>query len=197
MKSAPAPLVEITVYLTDGRKISFAQNDADAVQRLKDHLNPSRLFTQETLIIGSPRSLTAFPTAHVVRVDLRSAVIVDSGHAPGLSRVLEITREEFEALNRPGAMPLGQGLIELELSGGEVVSLAVHFSPTVEVQLLGERTAMDQAAFFTNMFSGQALHAELAGGGVLIVNPQRVLRLTFYPAPTILPAGSWRAEPLL
>jgi hypothetical protein len=196
LNTAP-PLLEISVYLTDGRRIRFVQNDADAVQWIRDHVNPARLFTQETLIIGNPRSLSAFPTAHVVRVDLKSPVISDSGHAPGLSRVLEITREEFTALNRPEAMPLGQAFVEAELSGGEVVYLAAHFAPAVEVQLLGERTPMDQAAFFTNMFSGQALHAELPDGGMLILNPSRVLRLTFYPAPTILPAGSWRADPLL
>ena len=46
----------------------------------------------------------------------------------------------------------------------------------------------DQVVVFTNMFSGQALHAEPAGGVRLVLNPARGLRLTFHPAPTVLVA---------
>jgi hypothetical protein len=194
MRETIPPLLEIAVYLTDGRTVHFFQNDAEAVQHLKDHLNPARFFQQETIIIGGSKDMTAFPTAHVVRVDLKSAVLSDTAHLPGIARVREMTADEFQAtdLRTP---PLDRAFAEMELSGGNVLYHTLYFDRSPDVQeLIGQRTVLDQAAFINNLFSGQAFHGELADRGIYIVNPARILRFTFHPTPPVFPVNAWRAE---
>ena len=199
--SQPSAL-EIHVHLEDGRVQKFQQPDTQAAQNLLAHLQPTKLFGQKVLMLGGADSLTAFQLSEVVRIDLISAQTPDY---PFYNRVLDIeqiTPDEFQQRYRPQTFAAlrqsaqahpGEPITvfaELELVNGERLFIQV----CVKVE---ERLPLEQGIFVSQLFSTTGIHCRRREGGVVIVNPANIVRLTFYPAPTTLPPGTWEASRIL
>src|SRR5436190_20207454 len=63
-KSQAAPLT-IRIHLTDGSVQAFTQPDETINQKLWDEIEPSRLFMQQRIVIGSEHSKSVFVAAEL------------------------------------------------------------------------------------------------------------------------------------
>jgi hypothetical protein len=192
--SGPGSPLEIHIHCVDGHVGAFVQPDGAVARRILEQVHPTRLFAQHQLMISGEGSLTVFPSAAVVRVDLVTEECPEWPFAFGVSDVAEITAEEFTRRLDPDAprpeQPGGTVVrhIQIELTNGEPVycEARAHFTPRAPVEI---------AMFFQHLLSGPGLHARRLGGGVLILNPAHVTRLSTYPGPPEAPPGAWAAEP--
>jgi hypothetical protein len=187
--------------LQDGRVAKFAQNDATAIQKIVEHIQPNRLFAQHHLVLGGDQTMTAIQCSHIVRVDLVADNLPQWPFHHGVLDVKEISDDEFfqrydpehyANLFRQGAPAPGTPLVafaEAELTSGERVFMELQ----VQAQ---ERTPMDVGVLLQQIFSAAGLHARRRGGGVAILNPANIVRFTLYPGPQVLPPNAWHASRL-
>jgi hypothetical protein len=189
---------ELHVYSVDGHVSRFTVRDAASWQKLLDHLQPGRVFAQPHLMVGSARSLSIFPTARVVRVDLVMEGFPDWPFPYGAHDIQEISAEQFETRYRPedydpGQLPADGApivvFVEIEVSSGQRLYLEVHTRRET-------RLPVEQGMFFQQILSAHSLFARRQGGGVTLLNPAGVVRLTFHPGPLNAPPGTLSAEPL-
>src|SRR4051812_43966019 len=101
--SAQPTYLEIHVHSVDGHAAAFAQSGVETVQKLIEQMQSGRIFTQPYLAISSHRSLTVFPPARVVRVDLVMRGFPNWPFHFGIRDAMELSEEEFR-LRIPGAL---------------------------------------------------------------------------------------------
>jgi hypothetical protein len=187
--------LEIHVHTVDGHVAAFVQEDPERCRLLLEQMQPNRVFAQHHLTIASEHSLTVFPSASIVRIDLVTDDYPGWPFHFGIREVLEITEEEFRVRfdpeapqeERPGAPVVRYG--EIELKNAERVFYEVH-------TLVEPRTPVELGMFFQQILSAPSLHALRLGGGAVLLNPAQIVRMTFYPGPPVPPPGSWPADPL-
>jgi hypothetical protein len=197
MSATPA-YIEIHVHSVDGHVSAFLQNDPEAVRRLFDHVQPNKIFEQRQLVVASAHSLTVFPSASIVRVDLVMDGYPDWEFHFGVSLVQEITEEEFQDRYRPSQdpdprlLPPGAPVIafaEIELVNGERLITEIHTH-------LEARLPLEQSIFFQQILTVPSLYSRKLGGGAILLNPASIVRMTFYPGPPSTPPNALPAEPL-
>jgi hypothetical protein len=198
--SSTAPALEIHIHLEDGRIVKFAQPDATLAKKILDSIQPHRLFNQQHLIIDGDYAITAFPCAAICRIDLIGEDIPDWPF-PIVSNAQQIAEEEFrqrfqpekyDAERRESALVAGDHVIayaETELTN----STRVFFEMDLIVQ---DRSPLDQGFFILQIFALGGLHAKRQAGGVLLINPAKIVRFAAYPGPVVTPAGAWQAHRL-
>jgi hypothetical protein len=186
---------ELHVYSVDGYVSRFEVKEA-AWEKLLEHLQPGRVFAQPYLMAGADRSLSIFPTARVVRVDLVMEGFPDWPFPYGAHDIQEISAADFETRYRPedyapGHLPADGApivvFVEIEVSSGQRLHLEVHTRRET-------RLPVEQGMFFQQILSAHSLFARRQGGGVLLLNPASVVRLTFHPGPINSPPGTLVAE---
>src|SRR5947208_2677521 len=94
MRAGPSYL-ELHVHGVDGYVSAFVQSDIETIRKLIEQIHPGRLFTQPYLAVAGRHSLTVFPCAAVVRVDLVMNDFPDWPFHFGIADALELTEEEF------------------------------------------------------------------------------------------------------
>ncbi len=195
------PALEIHVHLEDGRITRFVQNDVALAQSLLAQIQPTKLFGQKVLLLGSADSMSAFQLDKVVRIDLIAHNTPDYPFYNNVLDIQQITLDEFHerfhsetfaalrqiALEHPGD-PLTV-FSEMELVNGERIFMQV----CVQVS---QRTPLEQGLFVSQLFGAHGLHGRRRGGGVVILNPASIVRFTLYPPPPGLPPGTWQAARL-
>ncbi len=90
--------LEIQVHNSDGHVSAFTQSEAEIVQKLIEQMQPHRMFTQPYLTVAGQHSLTVFPSATVVRVDLVMRDFPDWPFYFSIRDAMELTEEEFRLL---------------------------------------------------------------------------------------------------
>jgi hypothetical protein len=206
MSDVAAPL-EIHVHLVDGSIIGFQQPDPELAKQIIASTRPEKLFSQPQLRLAGEAYATLFPMAAVARLDFIGEELAGWGDGRELSHMEQITKEEFEQHRldagprppREGQEPPGdEPLIlyrEIVLTNGERVYSAAHLSPPREHAADGPRAAaIDLSMMIRHELDGPALGCRRAGGGVILINPHNVLRLTVHPGPPEVAPGSWAAE---
>jgi len=190
--------VDIAIYLVDGNIVKFEQEDAAKAAGLLDHVHPDKVFSQPVLVIAGLYSVTAIPSASIVRVDVNIA------HEPGWSfhfnakDVVAISEQEFGdwqsrqsewetrlTPREPGDLYITYGRIEMR--NGQNLYVEVK----VEADL---RMPLDRSLMIRNLFSAHSLHARRREGGAVIINPQNIVRYTFFPGPSETPPNAWPAH---
>lgn len=192
--------LEMHVTLHDGRTLRFAQDDPETIQSLYEHLNPARLFAPRVLMLHSSDSLSILPTAGILRVDFLAPDLPPFSPPSDLVSIQEITEEEFQQRFRPqdydalrkGEIQVGSFVIynEIELLDGKSLFFELRVQPTAE------RTAVDTALFFQRFLASEGIYAERHGGGLMVINPTAIVRVTLFPGPAIPPAGAYCFSPL-
>ncbi len=195
--SAYPSYLEIHIHGVDGYVAAFAQNDAETIRKLIEQMQPGRIFTQPYLAVAGHRSLTVFPSATVVRVDLLMRGFPDWPFHLHIHDMTEFTEEEFRvrvsdaAERRPRSSGQRAVYAEIEMTNGERIYLEMA------VQVREEPiTQVDFGVLLQQFLSASSLHARRLGGGAIVINPAHILRVQFHPAPPQPPLNAWSADPL-
>src|SRR6476661_412888 len=91
------PPLTIRIHLTDGSVHAFTQHDETMNRKLWDAIEPSRLFMQQRIVIGSEHSKSVFVAAEIIRVDFLHASFQCWEFPGGWSDIVELSEEEFRA----------------------------------------------------------------------------------------------------
>lgn len=197
MSERAVPL-EIHVHLVDGSVARFLQADAVLARRILDLPRPERLFSQPQLLISGPSAASLIPTAAIVRLDVLSAELGHWGAVRDADFMVESHADEYRQ-HRSDAAPTLRGLPdeppplvlyrEIVLSNGERV-----YSKTSGLPAPGaERAALDHAMMVRHSLDAPLGHRR-AEGGLTLLNPAHIARLTMHPGPPEPAAGSWPAD---
>jgi len=200
-ESSSKPILTIRFHLTDGSVHSFTQADATINEKLWDAIEPSRLFMQQRIVVGSEHSKSVFVSAEIIRVDFLHASFQCWEFPRGWSDIVELSEEEFHKharldepslmVKRDRATPLGDLLvsfIKLQVRGGSPLF--------VMVEGLTKLPAESQS-FMQFLLSKAAVHMRLRGGGIGVLNLANLAGYTVYPGVAQIPADAWLAEPVL
>ncbi len=189
--------LEIHVHSVDGHMAAFVQQGAEAVQKLIAQMQPGRVFRQPFLAVAGQGSLSVFPAATVVRVDLVMRGFPDWPFHLGFRDAMELSEDEFReriSLNDCSREPLrGPAPIyaDIEMTNGEGLYLQMEVDdrdePVMQVEF---------GMLIERFLSASSLHARRVGGGALVINPAQILRVQLRPAPPHPPLNAWSAEPL-
>lgn len=168
-----APLT-IRFHLTDGTTRSFTQADTAINEKLWDEIDPSRLFAQRRIVVGSEYSKSVFVTAEIIRVDFHHDSFQCWKFPAGFSDIVEVSEDQIRKdawFDEPSLMtkrerptPPGDLLvssIELQMRGGRPLFL--------KVKALAKLPAESQS-FMQFLLSKAAVHMRLRSGGIGVVN---------------------------
>ena len=199
-KKAPSSnALAIRIHLTDGSVPSFTQADPMIIKKLWNAIEPSRLFAQRRIIVGSEHSKAVFFTAEVVRVDFLHDSLELWEFPQGYTDIVELSEKEFRQhgrLDEPSLMvkrerpnPVGDLLvsfIQLHLRGIRPLF--------VMVEIFAKLPAESQS-FMQFLLSRTAVHLRLRNG-IGVINLANLVGYTTYPGVAQIPADSWLAEPV-
>jgi len=194
------PGLLIQVHLTDGAVESFVQSDETEAEKIRQGVDPARLFAQPRLVIAGTHSKSVFVCSEIVRIDF---IQQDRGcweFPEGYVDVVELSEAGFRKhahLDQPELMPRrGQ----LTPAGDLLVSfLKLRFKKNLVIYLMTEisvKLPAESQSFMRFLLSRTGFHMRLAGGGVGLVNLANLTGYTAYPGVAQVPADSWMAEPL-
>jgi hypothetical protein len=198
MNAYPASL-EIQVHLSDGSITGFVLCEPETIQQTLDHIRPDRVFTQRQIILATDHALTVYPCSAVARVDLVMEGFPDWPPFPrNVSDIVEISPREFRErfasrIRRVNLDGSSRVFGELELTNGQRLFREVHLKPpppNAEREFLPQ----DYTLFLHQLLSAPVLHCRRRGGGAILVNPEHLVRMTFYPGPVNTPANAWRVH---
>jgi len=189
--------LEIAVHLENGRIHRYIQTNPEDIESILDHIQPSKLFSTPILLIGDCKSLNAFAKSMVVRIDLISDTLPNWPQSHAVETILEITPDAFHERFDPERyrnlwtmqappeelLPI---FTELDLVNGERIFLEVHIKPEGEQPL-----PIEFGNFIQRIFSSSGMYAHRRGGGMLIVNPATITRMSLYPGMPQMPPGAW------
>ncbi len=188
--------MEIHFHLTDGSIAKFDQPDPVKALHIVSHIQLNKIFQQNTFLLGTDVSATAYPCSSVVRIDFLTESYPDWPFSYGASDVMEVTQEEFQERYDPAEVIRDPLLLfnrrmvtyaEFEMVNGERLMLEIH-------TLIEPATPMDMGRFIHQIFASPVIHARRRGGGVILLNPGHIVNLTFVPGPPEMPAYAWAAQ---
>jgi hypothetical protein len=67
--STSQPSLTIRFHLTDGSVHSFVQRDGATARKIRESVDPARLFACPRILIGSEHSKSVFVSEEIIRVD--------------------------------------------------------------------------------------------------------------------------------
>lgn len=198
-KNISEPGLTVRFHLSDGPVQSFVQTDDAAALKLREGLDPARLFARPRIVVGSEHSKTVFVSSEIIRVDFLQESFQCWDFPGGYSDIVELSEEEFRAhahLDEPAKMskreqttPVGDLLVsfvKLQMRGGHAIFVMIE----IPVKLPAE-----SQSFMHFMLSKGSVHMRLRGGGIGVLNLANLAAYTVYPGVAQIPADSWRAEP--
>ena len=198
--STSKPFLTIRFHLTDGSVHSFVQRDAATARKIRENVDPARLFACPRLVIGSEHSKAVFVSEEIIRVDFLQDGFQCWEFPGGYSDVVELSEEEFREhahLDQPSQMtkreqptPVGDLLVsfaQLQMRGGRPQFVMIE----IPVKLRAE-----SQTFMHFMLSKGSVHMRLRGGGIGVLNLANLAGYTVYPGVAQIPADSWLAEPI-
>jgi len=198
--STSKPFLTIRFHLTDGSVHSFVQRDPATARKIRENVDPARLFACPRLVIGSEHSKAVFVSEEIIRVDFLQDGFQCWEFPGGYSDVVELSEEEFREhahLDQPSQMtkreqptPVGDLLVsfaQLQMRGGRPQFVMIE----IPVKLRAE-----SQTFMHFMLSKGSVHMRLRGGGIGVLNLANLAGYTVYPGVAQIPADSWLAEPI-
>src|SRR5437667_9523658 len=198
--STSKPFLTIRFHLTDGSVHSFVQRDAATARKIRENVDPARLFAGPRLVIGSEHSKALFVSEEIIRVDFLQDGFQCWEFPGGYSDIVELSEEEFREhahLDQPSQMtkreqptPVGDLLVsfaQLQMRGGRPQFVMIE----IPVKLPAE-----SQSFMQFMLSKTAVHMRLRGGGIGVLNLANLAGYTVYPGVAQIPADAWLAEPI-
>jgi hypothetical protein len=185
---APVALTLI-VRTSDGKDHTFVQHNPAASYRLLEGLDLTKTFSNPLLQIGGLTGFTIFPTAQIVRLELRAAVNLETQWPAGMMLVREVTEQQaLQAQERlrldieMGNLPRrdSAAISELHLTGDERLLIEIIPDASREAAELGPRTTLDQPFFHNRVFGASGTPIVGANGNLIILNPAHILWAVVY-----------------
>jgi len=197
--STSQPFLTIRFHLTDGSVHSFVQRDGATARKIRESVDPARLFACPRILIGSEHSKSVFVSEEIIRVDFLQDGFQCWEFPGGYSDVVELSEEEFREhahLDQPAQMakreqptPVGDLLVsfvQLQMRGGRPQFVMIE----IPVKLPAE-----SQTFMHFMLSKGSVHMRLRGGGIGVLNLANLAGYSVYPGVAQIPADAWLAEP--
>lgn len=187
--------IEIKIHDVTGRTLHVALPRSGLTPEVLGRLNPAKLFAAEFIPIRFENNLTAMPTSAICELELIGTGVPRWPYLMGAIAIVDIPADEFaaqyngaeyaekrkKAWDNPGSDQIG--FTEYILVNGRRRIWEVRMKSL-------DMTGSDMSPYINRLLSTDGLHAELRGGGRVIVNPKTIRRMSFYPGPTIPPKGS-------
>ena len=199
-KNPSNPAMTIRFHLTDGSVHSFVQPDNAAARKIRDGVDPARLFACPRIIIGSEHSKAVFVSEEIIRIDFLQDGFQCWEFPGGYSDIVELSEAEFRGhahLDQPAQMikreqptPVGDLLVsfaQLQMRGGRPQFVMIE----IPVKLPAE-----SQSFMQFMLSKGSVHMRLRGGGIGVLNLANLVAYAVYPGVAQIPADAWLAEPI-
>lgn len=205
MKSDPPAnlsksLPTIRFYLADGSVHTFIQPDDGTGNELWAAIEPSRVFIQPRIVVGSEHSKSVFVTAEIVRVDFLHASFERWEFPHGYSDIVELTEEEFREHAKLNDLSRMVKRDNVTLPGDPLVSfIKLQMRGGLPLFVMVEAAAKlpaESQSFMHFLLSKASVHMRLRGGGIGVVNLSNLASYTVYPGVAQLPADAWLAEPV-
>ncbi len=192
--------MKILIHTQGGSVETFLQDNPALAARILKGIQSTKGFIGDTITIAGDYSLTTFVASRVNRVDLIAEDLPLWKHPTDILDVVELSEDEFRErshLNDPARRErrqspkrtgeLAAGFVEVEMTGGNRIFLAVEIKVPFEAERL-PRLHM--------LFSAPAVHFRLPQGGTSILNLKNLVRVTFNPGPDVTPINAWPAHHL-
>ena len=197
-REPPAPALELRLEFVDGSIETFIQWDAHEAERIRNGINPAKLFKQTRIVIADDYSKSVFVCRQINRVDL---IYDDPGFStplPDLADLVELTEAEFQKhvpVHEPGRLQrrdqrrevgdLMVSFLNLRMRGGSHVYL---------MEELLVKVPAESQSFMQRLLSSDCFTFRLPGGGQGFLNLQNLIGFTAYPGVRELPADVWLAQ---
>ena len=199
LKKETSMSLEIHVHLEDGRVSKFGSVDEAEIAKILSNLNPTKLYSPQLMMLGNDTSLSAFRSARVIRIDFISESLPVFQFLHNVNDIQEVTPEEHDEWSQIDSDDLQRDMgdrvnrvhSEIEMTNGSRIFLQVDVVPRSE-----GRTPIDTAMFIQQLFGSEGVYFRRRGGGIIVLNPSHIVRISFNPSPPIAPPGLWRMIPI-
>ncbi|MEW6304934.1 MAG: hypothetical protein AB1705_15780 [Verrucomicrobiota bacterium] len=192
------PPLKINVYHASGLISEFVQYDQAAALEFLGQLQPRKIFTPRVLVLSGDFSVSNIVSHQVSRIDFLTQENVPCEFPDWISDLTVVpTHEEFltatgldrgEPARRSHSFFPGEefeGHIACHLLGAEPVYARVRGTMSVAVELRSR---------LVHLFELPALQFKRPDGGITIVNPANLVRITMFPGPPGLGSDVWPVE---
>ncbi len=180
--------VDLTLELrsADGTSTEYYQADEESIRKTLRLLSSPRLLTQPQLVLASDHGVNVVPVRGIdmilARTSAQSPPILPLIIPAGLLDVAEVgedvpaddfDEESYEGDSQP-PIPL-VSYVEVYTLGGWAVVL--------KILVTTGSTLLDQRQWFTHFMNQPVVTFRLRGGGIGLINPKNVTRVSAYPTP--------------
>jgi hypothetical protein len=191
-----APLLEIRIGFVDGSEAVYTQDDPDTAKRMLSRLQPERVFTQATLVVGGEHHVSVFPVAQIAHVEVRSDELPEWPFGTNFERIVGLDEDTFDrrlaelasVSRKELRFDAGQdvvGYARLEVRGGFVHRLGLH-AKALPSAVRGGR--------LTRLFDAPVLYVRRGENTALLINIRNSVGLRVYPGMPELPPHAIEAH---
>jgi hypothetical protein len=176
-----SPNLQIRIHGIDGSTRTFVQNEPDLVSRTLDELLPTRLFTQDRILIADEYSVGTFLPPLLTRIDLITDQFSVWDFPFVIGALIEVTEREFreglhdsERPEQPGSLGDFPVFLDIEMVTGQHVYLRMEIIAGLPTERL---------LTMCFLLKERRLIFGLSSGGVGVLNLANMLRFLVHPEP--------------
>jgi hypothetical protein len=187
-----SPNLQIRIHGIDGSTRTFVQNEPDLVSRTLDELLPTRLFTQDRILIADEYSVGTFLPPLLTRIDLITDQFSVWDFPFAIGALLELTEAEFHKFLNDR-----QRWAQTRTSGDYPVFLDIQMVNGQRLFLWMEIVAglpADRLLRIYSLLKERSLIFGLRTGGIGVLNLANMVRFSVHPDPLAGPAKAWPAH---
>ena len=182
--------MEILIHTIDGGVTRLVQDDEALAEKICQSIHPKTLYAQPNLIVLASGALHSFSTVGITRIDVLTTHPFDFPLPESIASLRAIPTAEFQSRYPVDRLPLLPGhtsvFAEFAIAGGAPQFVEVLLDQTPRVGLDNIPLPVDSSLVLQHRLSSSVFFFECEGG-VSLVNPAHVLRMSLYPAPPTMP----------
>jgi len=189
----------VEIRSADGKLTEFYQSDEERARKTLAHLAAPRLLSQPQLTLASEHGVSAIPSRMIdmilARTSTTAPLVLPLIFPAGLLDLVEVGQhrpEENSAApedsnnDNSGVLTSIRSTVEIHTLGGWMSKL--------KTQAMASRTVQDQRQSFAHFFDLPVIPFRLAEGGIGLINPANITRVSVNPPPKVLPETALRAD---
>jgi len=176
MKSMNSDLT-LDICAEDGSRTRFYQNDEGSVCKTLRQLLAPRLFSQPLLTLASEHSVTAIPSRTIDLILAHTESPPPLPLPPNWLDIVEVNGEAFledgDTQESPEAKDKATLLAEIHTLGDWMIRLRLESGDQTTIQ--------EQRQLWAHFFDLPGIPFRLEDGGIGVINPQKISRVTVCP----------------
>ncbi len=179
----------LDICAEDGSRTRFYQHEEDSISKTLRQLVTSRPFNQPLLTLASEHSVSAIPTRTIDLIRAHTESPPPLPLPPGWVDAVETVGEALLDIADPEEAQLardeGRSLVEIHTVGDWMIRL--------KLQTAAPATVQEKRVLWNHLLDLPVVPFRLQTGGVGLINPAKIVRVTVWPpvqglADTALPA---------